>query len=88
MYLTTLEKEIVFDQSMHDCEEYRRSKFTHIVDDDGDEVPVQSDYKDGYCLESEDVGEEDQYAGSEHDEYTGNEGAMSRFRYTCHQCCS
>jgi len=82
VYLATLEKEIAFDQSMPDCEEYRQLKFTHIIDDDGDEVLAQSDYKDGYCLESEDTGEsEDQYAGSDHDEYTGNEGAMSRFRY-------
>ncbi|KAK5952122.1 hypothetical protein OHC33_007009 [Knufia fluminis] len=81
-YLATLEKEVMFDHSMPDCEYHRRLKFTCIIDEDGEKVLVEPDYKDGYCLEEDETAEEDNhYAGSEHDEYTGNEGAMSTFKY-------
>lgn len=80
VYLALLEKEVSEDQVMPGEEAYRKEKYIHVTTLDGTKQNVKPEYHYSHLLD-QDEESEGHYAGSEHDEYTGNEGAMSTWRY-------
>lgn len=80
IYLGALEKEISEDQSMPGPEVRRSEKFAYVAKLDGSKTNHKPPYQHRNLI-FEDEEEEGFYEGSEHDEYTGNEGALSTWRY-------